>query len=299
MKQLALYVILFLCSFQHLSAQEKGAEPQVQYTAIDNYKYTKHTNLEGEVPQIGEYVYFHAQIRKRDTVMFASRENKSAPFIQITETKNRNINPAEALIRELVVGDSATLEVRIDTLPQVPKGFEGERILYYDVVILEIIDEAAYEEKLAAEKAIQDKEIEALKERREEVASLTQTYLSAYNTNSLGNLETTSSGLKYLLLEEGNGPQSEAGKEVTAHYYGLLTDGSSFDDSFQRGVPFSVPIGQGMVIPGWEEGLTLFKEGARFILFIPPNLGYGEAGVPPAIPGNSELVFYIELIGVE
>ena len=299
MKPLALYLILFLCSFQHLSAQEKEAEPQVQYTAIDNYKYLKYTKLEGEVPKMGEYVYFHAQFRKRDTVMFASRENESAPFIQITEVNDRSINPAEALIRELVVGDSATLEIRIDTLPQVPRGFEGERILYYDVVILDILDEAAYEEKLAAEKAIRDKEIEALKERREEVAQLTQTYLNAYNTNSLENLETTSSGLKYLLLEEGSGPQSQAGKKITAHYYGLLTDGSSFDDSFQRGEPFSVPIGQGRVIPGWEEGLALFKEGARFILFIPPNLGYGEAGAPPAIPGNSELVFYIELMGVE
>jgi hypothetical protein len=101
-----------------------------------NYKYTNHTNFSGEPPKMGEYVYFHGQVRKRDTVMFSSREDRSKPFVQIT-----------------------------------------------------------------------------------------------------------------------------------AHYYALLTDGSSFDDSFQREEPFSFPIGQGRTIAGWEEGLALFKEGAKFILF--------------------------------
>ena len=68
-----------------------------------------------------------------------------------------------------------------------------------------------------------------------------------------------------------------------------------FDNSLSRGMPFSFALGRGMVIPGWDEGIALLKEGGKAFLFVPPALGYGEAGSPPVIPANSELIFYVEL----
>ena len=78
-------------------------------------------------------------------------------------------------------------------------------------------------------------------------------------------------------------------------YYGALTSGESFDDSFGKNRPFGFSVGNGTVIQGWDEGLTLMNEGAKYIFFIPPSLGYGEQGSPPLIEGNAELIFYVDL----
>ncbi|MBX3102548.1 MAG: FKBP-type peptidyl-prolyl cis-trans isomerase [Bacteroidetes bacterium] len=112
-------------------------------------------------------------------------------------------------------------------------------------------------------------------------------------------LKTTSSGLQYQIVKEGSGAQAIAGKTVSVHYHGTLMDGKVFDSSFSRGEPITFPLGQGMVIPGWEEGIALLKEGSRAILIIPPALAYGENGAPPVIPGNAALRFDVELVRVQ
>lgn len=114
-----------------------------------------------------------------------------------------------------------------------------------------------------------------------------------------GKLQTTASGLQYQIVKEGNGAQATAGKNVSVHYHGTLMDGKVFDSSFSRGEPISFPLGQGMVIPGWEEGIALLKEGSRAILIIPPGLAYGPNGAPPVIPGNATLRFDVELVKVQ
>ncbi|MBT3647081.1 MAG: FKBP-type peptidyl-prolyl cis-trans isomerase [Flavobacteriales bacterium] len=112
-------------------------------------------------------------------------------------------------------------------------------------------------------------------------------------------LQQTNSGLKYYIVEEGTGPQAQAGKIVKVHYYGYLkANGNKFDGSFERGEPIEFPLGQGMVIPGWEEGLALLKEGTKAVLVIPSYLAYGDEGRPPVIPPQSDLVFDVELVGV-
>lgn len=83
---------------------------------------------------------------------------------------------------------------------------------------------------------------------------------------------------------------------VTVHYTGKLTNGSVFDSSVQRGQPATFSLQQ--VVPGWQEGIPLMQEGARFQFTIPPHLGYGEAGSPPKIGPNETLIFDVELIRV-
>ena len=109
-------------------------------------------------------------------------------------------------------------------------------------------------------------------------------------------VQVTESGLQYLVLQEGSGKSPKATDRVKCHYEGMLTDGTLFDSSVQRGEPAVFPLNG--VIAGWTEGLQLMKEGGKTRFFIPYHLGYGEAGAAGAIPPYAALIFDVELIEV-
>ena len=113
-----------------------------------------------------------------------------------------------------------------------------------------------------------------------------------------GDTTTTASGLKYIMIEEGTGPSPEPGQVVRVHYTGWLTSGQRFDSSRDRGEPIAFPLGQGSVIPGWDEGIDSLHVGGKARLIIPPELAYGASGRPP-IPPNSTLIFDVELMSIE
>ncbi|HET7574395.1 MAG TPA: FKBP-type peptidyl-prolyl cis-trans isomerase [Solirubrobacterales bacterium] len=100
-------------------------------------------------------------------------------------------------------------------------------------------------------------------------------------------------------LIEGEGAEAKAGDEVTVQYVGVnYKTGKEFDASWDRGEPFAFQLGAGMVIPGWDQGVEGMKVGGRRELIIPPELGYGSTGSPPAIPPNETLVFVVDLVEV-
>jgi FKBP-type peptidyl-prolyl cis-trans isomerase FklB len=109
-------------------------------------------------------------------------------------------------------------------------------------------------------------------------------------------VKTLPSGLQYKILAEGSGKTPKATDEVTVNYKGSLPDGTEFDSSFKRGAPATFRVDK--IIRGWTEALQLMKEGARWQLFIPPELGYGERGAGP-VPPNSVLIFEVELVSVK
>jgi FKBP-type peptidyl-prolyl cis-trans isomerase FklB len=104
------------------------------------------------------------------------------------------------------------------------------------------------------------------------------------------------SGLQYKVLQEGTGKQPDPQDTVTVHYTGKLLDDTVFDSSVERGQPVTFALSG--VIPGWREGVALMKEGAKYRLFIPPDLAYGQRGSPPRIGPQATLVFDVELIAV-
>jgi FKBP-type peptidyl-prolyl cis-trans isomerase FkpA len=100
-------------------------------------------------------------------------------------------------------------------------------------------------------------------------------------------------------LRPGTGAEATAGKTVSVHYTGTLTDGKKFDSSHDRGKPFSFKLGAGQVIKGWDQGVAGMKIGGMRKLTIPPELGYGARGAGGVIPPNATLIFEVELLGVQ
>jgi FKBP-type peptidyl-prolyl cis-trans isomerase FkpA len=116
-------------------------------------------------------------------------------------------------------------------------------------------------------------------------------------------MNTTPSGLQYIDNVVGGGAQAAAGQHVSVHYTGWLykdgEQGAKFDSSRDRNDPFDFPLGAGMVIKGWDEGVQGMKIGGQRTLIIPPELGYGARGAGGVIPPNATLKFDVELLGVE
>ena len=177
------------------------------------------------------------------------------------------------------------------------------------------VDIAAYAAGLedamtGAEAQLTDEEINtemsAFQERRQaeaeaERVALAQTNLEAGRAymeemSAREEVQTTESGLQYIVVESGEGENPVAEDSVEVHYEGRLIDGTVFDSSFERGQ--TVTFGLTQVIAGWTEGLQLMKPGAKYKFIIPPELGYGEGGAGQMIGPNATLLFDVELIAV-
>lgn len=99
-------------------------------------------------------------------------------------------------------------------------------------------------------------------------------------------------------IKTGSGAEVKSGDQVSVHYAGTFQDGTEFDNSKKRGAPFEFKVGASQVIKGWDEGLVGMKVGGERVLVVPPEKAYGEKGIGP-IPGNSTLVFTIELLDIK
>ena len=110
-------------------------------------------------------------------------------------------------------------------------------------------------------------------------------------------VKTLPSGLQYKEIAPGTGKSPKTTDTVTTHYKGTLIDGTEFDSSYKRGEPVSFPVSG--VIAGWTEALQLMKEGAKWQLFVPSNLAYGERGAGREIGPNATLIFEVELISIQ
>ena len=248
--------------------------------------------------QPGEFVYYHAQRRKGDEVESRSRDLGQPQIFQIPA--ERNPESPSALLEDVLLsmgkGDSATIFLRLDTMPTKPPGFEEEDIMYFDLVVMDVKNETDFNAEQETKRAEAEAAAAVNRERGTAIIEGTTAKAIEYASGALGDqVQRTGTGLGYIITEEGSGASPVAGQPVSVHYVGTLTDGKVFDSSFNQGNPIEFPLGVGRVIPGWDEGIALLKPGGKGYLFIPHQLGYGEAGSPPAIPANAELVFYVEL----
>ena len=134
---------------------------------------------------------------------------------------------------------------------------------------------------------------------------MAQTRIEAQKAKQVEELEKasagfqqTTSGLRYQIIQDGTGEQATAGKTVSVHYKGQLLDGTVFDSSYKRQQPIDFVLGQGQVIPGWDEGVSLLKVGDKARFVIPSDLAYGSRGAGGVIPPDAALLFDVELVAV-
>lgn len=291
MKTPLLFSILILLGHS-LLAQTALPPDSLLATTPAGFKYIKHTSQTGERPQPGEFVLYHAQMRNGETAFYSSRKQGGEPVIEMPnpEQEKEWKMATTQLLLQMTKGDSVTAYLRVDTMKTKPKSLANTDWVAYDIVCLDIMSKMEWEKRQQADGVD-----------HAQLLSLMDSIINAYKnktTRAQMSLETTRSGLKYLILKEGSGNFPTKGKNVAVHYAGFLRSGKLVDSSTKEGKPFIFPLSEGIVIEGWDEGIPLVREGSEAVFFIPAKLAYGEQGSPPAVPPNAEMIYYIKIVKV-
>jgi FKBP-type peptidyl-prolyl cis-trans isomerase FklB len=159
----------------------------------------------------------------------------------------------------------------------------------------QLSDKEREETLMAFEQDLQKKETDRLKLLAEKNKKEGAEFLAANKAKE--GVKTLPSGLQYKVLAEGNGPQPKPTDQITVNYRGTLLDGTEFDSSYKHGQPVTLPVNG--VIKAWSEALPMMKTGAKWQLFVPADLAYGEQGAGRAIGPDSTLIFEVELVGIK
>lgn len=268
------------------------------------FRFVNHTNKGGTKPQPGETVLVQTYTYIGDSLMASTQKNFGGPREFALYTKDKLPQRIPAMYDALLLsgeGDSVTVYETIDSflLKFIPPALQKEKEVRYEVVLLDIISAEDLQKRQAEEqqKAMEEMRIgEEAKKRAPEVAVAVKATAADYKAGKLNDkLTTTNSGLKILTVDKGSGAPVKKGEQIKTHYYGVLTNGTMFDNSFERGQALPFAAGVGQMIPGFDEGAMTLNHGGKAYLFIPSQLGYGAQG-QGSIPPNSELIFYIELL---
>jgi peptidylprolyl isomerase len=260
--------LLLLIGLQTAAIAQSAVKLKVneEYVAENGLKVTLLKTGKGKILAKGDKVKVHYKGELVDGRVFDSSYEREQPF-EFVMGMNQVIAGWDQALLMLKTGDKAKLVIPPDLgygdtpMPKIPAG----SYLVFEVEVLDVIKDFAPKQFITKGKKI----------------------------------ETSETGLQYCILEKGSGPKAERGKTVEVHYTGFLENGDIFDSSVLKGQPISFRLGVGMVIPGWDEGLTYLNGGGKALLSIPYNLAYGESGRPPLIPPKARLIFNVELISVK
>ncbi|CAL1518337.1 FKBP-type peptidyl-prolyl cis-trans isomerase [Chitinophaga sp. MM2321] len=245
-------------------------------------EYIVHKSGSGAQLKLGDTALMNVTQKINDSLLGASRTIVGAPIpVLVSKPQNKyDLMEGIALLHE---GDSATFFIPWDSLPaqeRPPFGKKGDKLKITFAV----------ESKFSASS------------QKEKDEKLIKEYLEKNKINATKNAE----GVYVAVTQEGTGNTPNAGDTVYVHYTGKLTSGKVFDSSqdstLRPGMPLEpikFPIGRGFVIKGWDAGLSGLKKGSKATLVVPSTLAYGLQGSPPTIPGNSILVFDVQLVDIK
>lgn len=284
-------MILFAFVFLLASCADTGTSEII--TAENGYRYQIVKKGTGEKAIQGDFAYFNANVESLEgEVVFSSKETGQPGIMKLDPSTDERPNPFGDIIMGTNVGDSVHIYLGKG------QGVEGSGhdSLIYMIGFYEMVDEAGYNERMVAEQMKNQEKMVALQAEEAKIADMVTGFYQDFKAGKLsGDIKTTDSGLKYIMFDEGKGDQFQAGDRATVNYYGILSrTGEMFDNSWKRGQAFSFPLGKGQVIKGWDEGVALLKKGAKVMLIIPSELGYGAQG-SGMIQAGDELIFYIEV----
>ncbi|POY39352.1 peptidylprolyl isomerase [Solitalea longa] len=257
------------------------------------YKILKTSKAPNKVKiKAGDYVKFHL-IYKTDKDSLLQSTYKKAP-LEVLVKMDTIIDKAQLMdaLTLLSKGDSATFKISSDLLfknapatAQRPSFLASKRSLCYTIKVLDV----KTPQQMAAETKAKAAKFKATEEKS----------IADYALANKLTLQTTPSGLRYQITQNGEGPNAVAGDTISVHYTGKLLNGNKFDASYDRNQPFEFIVGKKMVISGWDEGLQFLNKGAKGVLVIPSGLAYGERSMGPSIPANSILLFEVEMVGIK
>ena len=267
------------------------------YKAND-YELIFYNKTDEAKPVIGEYVYFQMDIlNDKKELLQSYRNQKRMPSLKIPglSSKAMTQNPIPAALIQMSINDSVGVIVPRDSIPDLDAGYQDLMHLEYILVLKEILSDTENQKRIAEDSQKNHAQIAATRAKLPQIKTLTTETLRGFKNEEL-DLKYTENGVAYIIHEKGSGERPTKDRLINAQYYGMLqSDGSMFDNSFERGQPFSFRVGRGAVIKGWDEGFLSLPVGSKASLFIPSALGYGGAGSPPAIPPDADLYFYVEL----
>jgi FKBP-type peptidyl-prolyl cis-trans isomerase FkpA len=285
-------------------------------TTKSGLQYDIHTSKGGKKPKVGDYIKIHYVMKTdKDSVVQSSYDPKGqmqGKPIPVPFAKPQRLSDLMEGFAMLGEGDSATFRINSDSLfsspAQRPPFIKAGEFVKFVVKLEKIETQEQFMKEMETMKAEMMKKMEGMKaEQAKKDDDSWQAYFKENNIKA----EKTASGLYYTIEKAGTGDNVKAGDTAYVNYAGMLTDGKVFDSNIEDVLkknkidrpgpfkPLDVPVGQHRVIPGWDEGLTLFKKGGKGKLFIPSVMAYGPQGSPPVIPGNSNLVFTVEIVNVK
>lgn len=261
------------------------------------YDFVYHKKGSGPVGDSGMVAYFLIDMKFEDTTDLVPRDPSNieyAPIIAPSDNERKNaVLDALAMMK---VGDSVTVYVPVDSMPPIGVDMSAHEMVLNHISLLELKTQEEYQNDQMAKQEETQRKMEANQALEAGVAELVQTTLTQYKDGKLENVKKLPSGLEIYTVEEGTGAPVKEGEYIETQYYGVLKeDGTMFDNSFKRGLPFPFGVGLGQVITGWDEGFQQLKRGDKALLFIPSEMGYGEQGGGAVIPPNADLVFYVEV----
>jgi FKBP-type peptidyl-prolyl cis-trans isomerase len=277
-----------------MACQDKGQ------TTEHGFRFINHTKKDGPKPQPGETIMVQTYTFVGDSMMASTLKNFGGPReynLPLPEEveKAKKIPALYDAALLMAEGDSATIYETIDTFLQkyIPPTLKDAKEVRYEIVLVDIVSKeemAQKEQEAAAAAAAAQARVPAV---QAEVNAVVKDYAAGKLKDRL---ITLPSGLKMLVLEKGNGDPVKTGDTVKTDYFGVLPDGTMFDNSYQRGEAYQWAVGVGQMIPGFDEGTQQLNHGGKAYFFIPYDLAYGEEGNPPVIPAKTELIFYVEVL---
>lgn len=282
------FIPALCCAFLGILASCGPKYPGYQRTSDGLYYRLIETNPEATVPQNGDFLLLSMDYFLNDSLLYSSVATGEEPRIQLNDSKFKgDILGGLALMH---VGDSASFIVKADSTCTHMFGQDPQ------AMGVKPSDKMRFEIRLKSAQSKEEFE-EELNRMVEEAKSLSKSRLESYISENNITTRPSASGVYYWTTQAGNGIRPQSGDQVEVHYVGRLLDGRTFESSYDNGQSFKYIVGEGYVIPGWEEVLPKMHEGEKATVVIPFEMAYNEQTVGP-IPPYTNLVYDIELLHV-
>jgi FKBP-type peptidyl-prolyl cis-trans isomerase FkpA len=303
------FVLISILSISILSSCRQSKHKGFEKTEDGLYYQFFRKSDSGKKPKSKDILYTHMSLSLlrpggEDSVLFDSKKYPDFPgdikFIQL-DTNSFKGDIMEGL-EMMEVGDSAAFIINADSfflkanrMDELPKGFKPGQELIFNIGLVEFQTEEETRARLSAYAAKGNaEEQKAAESAMQEEPALIAEYIGRKKIAE----KPTATGMYFIPTLPGNGAKPRKGQKVSVHYTGYLLNGKKFDSSFDRNEPFTFTLGQGEVIAGWDEGISLMKVGGSATFVIPSQLAYGSNG-SGSIPPFSPLVFDVQLIKIE